>query len=101
MSELFALSPGIMSTPWSPPLSADSRLSRRKWLLGRSGPWQRKQLPASNGLMSREKSIGFPDGAGNFEISGAPANVGSEKKSMRVNVVRKTATSVEESWVDV
>src|SRR5207244_1209933 len=54
---------------FSPPCRAEPRLSRRKWLLGRSGPWQRKQLASKMGLMSRWKSIVMFVGGGSFEVS--------------------------------
>src|SRR5437867_4127311 len=57
MSGLLALSPGMISMPLSPPLRADSRLSRRKWLLGLSGPWQRKQVFSKIGLISASNAI--------------------------------------------
>src|SRR5665213_3397472 len=74
MSGLLALSPGRISTPWSPPLRALARLSRRKALFGLAGPWQRRQEISRIGLTSRVKSI-FPwAGGGNLErttVSGA------------------------------
>src|SRR5438552_9614144 len=57
ISLLLALSPGTMSSLlFSPPLSADSRLSRRKRDFGFSGPWQRKQTDSKIGFTSRSKS---------------------------------------------
>src|SRR5579859_2960874 len=69
MRWLLALLPGRISTPFAPPFSADSRLSRRNRLLGRSGPWQRRQELSRMGLMSRAKSIFPVVGGGSFDSS--------------------------------
>jgi hypothetical protein len=51
-SKLFALSPGAIIFPSSPPLSAASKLSSRRLALGRCSPWQRKHDAWKIGLMS-------------------------------------------------
>src|ERR1051325_3181571 len=74
MSGDFALSPGRMSTPFSPPLSAAARLSRRNWLFGLPGPWQLMQDASKIGLMSRAKSTCTAAGGGSLLTSTAAAH---------------------------
>src|SRR5688572_18190764 len=63
----------MIASPWWPPFKADSLLSRRNPLLGRSGPWQRKQLCSRIGLISMEKLTWFVAGGGSWDTSGSAA----------------------------
>src|SRR5690242_12477449 len=80
MRGLFALSPGTMAMPFSPPFSAASRVARLNRLLGRSVPWQRRQEVSRMGLMSAAKSIVLAAGGGSFETSTSAAKVLIEKR---------------------
>src|SRR5262245_311005 len=85
MSGLAALSPGMMSTPLAPPLSASARLSRRKRLLGFSGPWHWKHVFSKIGWMSAENVTGRDAAGGSLlgSRSAAPAPAGARQAAAR------------------
>src|SRR6266542_5953326 len=68
----------MSSLLFSPPLRADSRLSRRKRLLGRSGPWQRKHDFSKIGLTSRSNSTRSSDGGGKRLASSSAAIISTQ-----------------------
>ena len=70
-----------MSTPSSPSFNAISRESRRKWLFGRLGPWQRKQEFSKIGAMSRAKSIFLAAAAGSLPGSSGGSAARAEPRT--------------------
>src|SRR5437868_15335384 len=102
MRGLPALFPGMMSSRlFSPPFRAESRLSRRKWLFGRSGPWQRKQLASKMGLMSRWKSIVMFAGGGSLEVSIAAAEALQQASKIAASAIGRPTQVLFHSLNDV
>src|SRR5438477_12262019 len=98
MSGLFALFPIRMSTPFSPPLRAASRLSSRNLLFGLSAPWHRRQEVSRIGFMSRAKSICVAAGGGSFDSSTAVAEANGREERENNRTPSPLACHSEPAW---